>query len=177
MRGEGEPGNEATREYRCLLVSTDVEAARAGTDGYTDTHSNPRACAPRVVDNHCKDTVDTGFTVIGGCHAAYIQGHLSPTTKSAKKTKPEHFRVLQLSGMPGKRLKTRGPASSRARLYLLAAAAETVAAPPPTLATARRVLCTSASPSPRTASPPSGTLRGRLFHCSSAVSPAESSPP
>ena len=53
-----------TREYRCLLVSTDAEAARAGTDGYTDrqtdTHtqtrdnySNPRACAPRV-NQHLK---------------------------------------------------------------------------------------------------------------------------
>ena len=33
-----------TREYRCLLVSTDAEAARVGTDGYThrqtDTHDN-----------------------------------------------------------------------------------------------------------------------------------------
>ena len=29
-----------TREYSCLLVSTDVEAARAGTDGYTDTQDN-----------------------------------------------------------------------------------------------------------------------------------------
>ena len=46
-----------TREYRCLLVSTDAEAARAGTDGYTDRQTdrqtdsdyrNPRACAPRV---------------------------------------------------------------------------------------------------------------------------------
>ena len=40
-------------ETSCLLVSTDAEAARAGTDGYTDrqTHDNyrnPRACAPRV---------------------------------------------------------------------------------------------------------------------------------
>ena len=32
-----------TREYRCLLVSTDAEAP---TDRHT--HSNPRACAPRV---------------------------------------------------------------------------------------------------------------------------------
>ena len=38
-----------------MLVSTDAEAARVGTDGYTDTHThtqdnyrNPRACAPRV---------------------------------------------------------------------------------------------------------------------------------
>ena len=44
-----------TREYRCLLSSTDAEAARAGTDRYTDTlthtqdkYRNPRACAPRV---------------------------------------------------------------------------------------------------------------------------------
>ena len=50
-----------TREYRCLLVSTDAEASTAGTDRYTHTHThthrhthtrrNPRACAPRV--NHC----------------------------------------------------------------------------------------------------------------------------
>ena len=40
-----------TREYRCLLVSTDAEAARAVTDGYIhDNYSNPRACAPRVND-------------------------------------------------------------------------------------------------------------------------------
>ena len=42
-----------TREYRCLLSSTDAEAARAGTDRYThtqDNYSNPRACAPRVYD-------------------------------------------------------------------------------------------------------------------------------
>ena len=33
-----------------MLVSKDAEAARAGTDGYTDrqTDKNPRACAPRV---------------------------------------------------------------------------------------------------------------------------------
>ena len=49
-----------TREYRCLLSSTDAEAARAGTDRYTDTHThthvnyrNPRACAPRV--NNAQD--------------------------------------------------------------------------------------------------------------------------
>ena len=29
-----------TREYRCLLVSTDAEAARAGTDGYTDRQTD-----------------------------------------------------------------------------------------------------------------------------------------
>ena len=28
-----------TREYRCLLVSMDAEAARAGTDRYTDRHT------------------------------------------------------------------------------------------------------------------------------------------
>ena len=44
-----------TSGYRWLLVSTDAEAARAGTDRQTDRqtdtrddYSNPRACAPRV---------------------------------------------------------------------------------------------------------------------------------
>ena len=52
-----------TREYRCLLVSTDAEAARAGTDGYTDTqddYSNPRACSPRV--NKAIPTRTTSFS-------------------------------------------------------------------------------------------------------------------
>ena len=38
-----------TREYRCLLVSTDAEGEQ--TDIQTDTqddYSNPRACAPKV---------------------------------------------------------------------------------------------------------------------------------
>ena len=50
---------KGTREYRYLLVSTDAEAARAGTDGYTDTqddYSNPRACAPRVMILCCTFT-------------------------------------------------------------------------------------------------------------------------
>ena len=40
-----------TREYCCLLVSTDAETARAGTDRQTDTHGNyrnPCACALMV---------------------------------------------------------------------------------------------------------------------------------
>ena len=37
-----------TSGYRWLLVSTDAEAARAGTDRQTDRQDDPHACAPRV---------------------------------------------------------------------------------------------------------------------------------
>ena len=65
-----------TREYRWLWIKTGAEAARAGTDGYTDrlTHvhtRNPRACAPRVNYSNPLAHARRGL-ITGGLGSDYI---------------------------------------------------------------------------------------------------------